>query len=117
MVHVPGHNRNRNQTAVATVAVSVAIVTVARHRAVSRYAMSRHAVRQRAVARHGSVTGYPALRVMRVSVTVRVVHRSHAFLLFGNLLYGQETILPHLYPLGHISDGGVFCPVKNEIDI
>lgn len=117
-------------TTVATVTVPVAIVsTVAGHCPVGRWqTVARQAVRQRIVAGKGivagkrivtgksivtgqgivaghvSVTG--ALLLMRVPVTECVVA---ALLLFGDLLNGQETIFPHLYPLCHVPDGGVLC--------
>jgi len=116
------------------------IVTMAGHGPMRRPSVAGHTVRERAVAGLGPVaTGQGAVcrqdtvaryRTMTVTVAVTMTRRvvgvrvrvtvmggvttnAHStFLLLGNLLYGQETVLPHLYPLGHIPYGGVFC--KNQ---
>lgn len=74
---------------------------------------------QRAVPRMRAVAGYRTVAVavtgvMAVRVRVPVVPDvATALLLLGYFLYGQETVLPHLYPLGHVPHGSVFCENQN----
>lgn len=102
-------------------------------------AVTRHGTvpRERVVGRYGAVAGYRTVavsvtgRVVRVRVRVAVVTGRVArgvtataadgtaandarFFLFRKFLYGHETILSHLYPLGHVSYGGVLCETNDK---
>ena len=46
-----------------------------------------------------------------VNVGVAGVERL-VLLLFGHLLDGEESVLPHLDPLGHVAHAGVLCKVR-----
>lgn len=146
VVQVAVHQRAGQRAAVTnvTVPVAAAVVTVAGRQGavtgqpVPRQPVAGHPVRraavralsgQRAVPRdcavagEGAVAGYWAVpvavsRVVAVRVRVCVVAAvSATLLLFGDLLYGQETVLPHLYPFGHVPDRRVLCNTDTNVDV
>lgn len=47
------------------------------------------------------------------SAAARAAAAAATLFLLGYFLYGQETVLPHLYPLGHVPDGGVLCETND----
>jgi len=124
VVHVAGHERVGQSAAVPDVTVPVAAVVTVGGEPVAGHPVRQCAVSGQgtvpgegaAVARQGAVTGYrtvtvPVPGVMGVRVRVSVVAgvNAAALFLFGYFLYGQKTVLSHLYPLGHVPHRRVFC--------